>query len=78
MGFELHFTSDFQKNRFLRSQVCRSAPSETALENSGPGASDVGLNVDIEPLGALFITFGVTELLQNLKKITRIIRKIDL
>ena len=34
------FFSPFQEKRFLRSQVCRTAPSQSALEYNDPGASN--------------------------------------
>ena len=73
MGFVLHFSYDFHKKRFTRSQMCRTALIHTALKGSDPGASNGGANVEMEPRGAVLITFKVVELLQNLKKITRII-----
>ena len=73
MDFVLHFTYDFHKNRFLRSQVCRVELIQSALESSDPGASNVGSNVEIWHFGAVLSTFKAVKLLQILKKITRII-----
>ena len=64
----LHFSSDFHKNRFTRSQVCRAPLIKSVLETSDSGASNTRSNVEIRPPEAVVITFEVFELLQNLKK----------
>ena len=72
-GFVLDFSSEFNKNRYIRFQVCRTILIQSALERSDPGASNGGSELEIRPLGTVLIAFKVVELLQNQKKITRII-----
>ena len=52
------------KSPFLRSQVCRVLLIQSALESSDPGASDGGLNVEMQPLGAVLNASKVVEFLQ--------------
>ena len=62
--FVLHFSSDFHKNRFTRSQVCRVPLIKSALKNSDPSAFNSASNVEIEPLGAVLSTFKMVKWLQ--------------
>lgn len=54
----------FQKKCFLRSQVSRKAPTQSALESTDPGASNGGSNFGIQPLEADMLSFEVAGLSQ--------------
>ena len=61
------FCSHFQKKCFIRSRVCRTAPNQSALESTDPGASSDGSNFEIQPLGIDLVSFEVARLPQNWK-----------
>ena len=65
--FVLHFSSDFRKSHFIRSQVCRVELKKSAVERPDPGASNGGSNVEIGLLGAVLNRYEMVEMLQNLK-----------
>ena len=51
--------------KHTRSQVCRVASNQSALETSDPGASNGGSNVEIRPHGADLVSLEVARLPQN-------------
>ena len=69
--FVVHFTFDFHKKCSTGFHLCRTTLIRGALESPDPGASNVGLIVEIGSLGADLITFQVAE--WSLKNITGII-----
>ena len=52
-----HILLRFSEKRFIRSQVCRTAPNEDALESTDSGASNGGRNFETESLRADLVRF---------------------
>ena len=56
------FRIHFQKKCFRSSQVCRTAPKQSALESSDPGAFNGGLNFEILPLEVDLVSFEMARM----------------
>ena len=56
------FCSKFNVFTWARLQMCFTAPIQSALENTDPGAPNGGWNVRIRPLGVDFTPFEMAEL----------------
>lgn len=62
VSFSGTFYPHFQKKCFIRSQVCLTAPNQSALESANLGALNGGSNFEIQPHGADLTSFEAARL----------------